>query len=86
MENLTRYAKIICPLCGNDQFGFVDCEYTDPMDAPDDAVLRCSDCGSTYTKAELLGENQESISNTLEEMMEDLQADLAQQLKEMFRL
>lgn len=54
MKNLDRKVTLLCPLCGNDQFSSLDEEPEDLLHAGDDARVRCSDCGSEYTKRELL--------------------------------
>lgn len=63
MKNLDRNVTLLCPLCGNDQFLSLDEEFEDLLHAGDDARVRCSDCGSEYTKRELLDSNAAIIDN-----------------------
>ena len=35
MKNLDRTLKLLCPLCGNDQFGSLDVDMDELYDAPD---------------------------------------------------
>jgi len=61
MKDLSRNVSLLCPVCGNDQFSAVNDNIENPKDAPDETRIKCSDCGATRTKAELIEENQEII-------------------------
>lgn len=41
MENLDRKVKLLCPICGNDQFASLDEEIEDLLYASDDVPVRC---------------------------------------------
>ena len=81
MKDLTRNITIRCPVCGNDQFESLDNNYDDLCDAPDDARLKCSDCGSIHTKAELIESNQEAINATIEDIKKDAVKEIEKDLK-----
>ena len=67
MKDLDRKVKLLCPLCGNDQFESLDEEFEDLLHASDDVRLRCSDCGSEYTKRELIDSNAAIIDTAVDE-------------------
>lgn len=54
MKDLDRKVKLLCPLCGNDQFESLDEEFEDLLHASDDVRLRCSDCGRNTQRENLL--------------------------------
>ena len=75
MEDISRQITLLCPTCGNDQF-----EYPDEVNeqSPDkEIVFKCSDCGSKFTKTELIEQNQEVIRNHLEEIESDIVGEIA---------
>lgn len=57
MKNYDRKVALLCPLCGNDQFESLDEKFEDLLHASDEVRVRCSDCGSKYTKHELIDSN-----------------------------
>ena len=81
MKNLDRNVKLLCPLCGNDQFESLDEEVEDLLNAPDNVRFRCSDCGSEYTKKELIESNAEAIDNAVNELKEDAIKEMEKELK-----
>ena len=81
MKNLDRNVTLLCPLCGNDQFLSLDEEFEDLLHAGDDARVRCSDCGSEYTKRELLDSNAAIIDNAVDELAQDAVKELEKELK-----
>ena len=54
MKDLDRKVKLLCPLCGNDQFESLDEEFEDLLHASDDVRLRCSDCVRNTQRENLL--------------------------------
>ena len=81
MKDLSRSVKLLCPLCGNDQFESLEGELEDFVSAPGEIRFRCSDCQSIYTKGELKEENSEIIENTVEEMKTEAIKELEKELK-----
>ncbi len=81
MKDLERKVKLLCPLCGNDQFASLDEEFEDLLHASDDVRLRCSDCGSEYTKRELIDNNAEIIDTAVDELKQDAVKELEKELK-----
>ncbi len=76
MKDAKRDVKMLCPLCGNDQFSRVDHDHEDMIDATDTILFRCSDCGSIYTKGELIEANTEALENAKQELIDDVLKDL----------
>ena len=81
MKKFSRDVSMHCPVCGNDQFESMDEQYPDPNDAPDSVLLKCSDCGVSYTKEELFQENSEKIELAVEEMKEEVAQEIEKELK-----
>lgn len=81
MKDLTRNVKLLCPLCGNDQFASLDEDFEDLFHAPDDVRLRCSDCGSEYTKRELVDSNAAIIDTAVDELKQDAAKEIEKELK-----
>lgn len=85
MKNLDRKVTLLCPLCGNDQFESLDEEFEDLLHASDDVRVRCSDCGSIFTKGELIESNQDIINANIEEIKQEAIKELEKKLKKMFK-
>lgn len=81
MKNLDRKVTLLCPLCGNDQFSSIDVELEELYDADDDVRVHCSDCGSEYTKRELIDGNATIIDNAVDEIAQDAVKELEKELK-----
>ena len=71
MKKIDRKVTLLCPLCGNDQFASLDEEFEELLHASDDVRVRCSDCGSEYSKRELLDNNAAIIDNAVDELAQD---------------
>lgn len=84
MKDLSREVPMMCPLCGNNQFEFPD-NYSPDMDDSEEAVIRCIDCGSKFTREELIAENAEIIDNAMEELKKDAQKEIEKEIARMFR-
>ena len=65
----------------NQQFLSLDEEFEDLLHAGDDARVRCSDCGSEYTKRELLDSNAVIIDNAVDALAQDAVKELEKELK-----
>ncbi len=81
MKDYSRKIALLCPVCGNDQFGS-DNENDDEVN--DDTVFKCSDCGNEFTRVELIEFNQEIISNNIDEMVQDVTSDITKKMKKIF--
>ena len=81
MKDLSRSISMLCPVCGNDQFESMDAQYQELNEAPDEVLLRCADCGATFTKEELIQENAEKIDIAVEEMKDDVAKEIEKELK-----
>ena len=62
MKRLSRSVRMICKICGNDMFEFLD-KTDDLISAPENTKLRCSDCKKIYTKQELIDDNEEAVNS-----------------------
>ena len=85
MKNLERNVTLYCPICGNDQFSCIDESIDNLSDAPNDVTLKCSDCGSIFTKGELIESNQDIINANIEEIKQEAIKELEKKLKKMFK-
>ena len=85
MKDLGRKVKLLCPLCGNDQFASLDEDFEDLLHASDDVRLRCSDCGSVYTKRELIDSNAAIIENAVDELKQDVTKEIEKELKKVMK-
>lgn len=54
-------------------------------DAPNDVTLKCSDCGSIFTKGELIESNEDIINANIEEIKQEAIKELEKKLKKMFK-
>jgi len=70
MKRLSRSVRMICKICGNDMFEFLD-KTDDLISAPENTKLRCSDCKKIYTKQELIDDNEEAVNSYIEEIKKD---------------
>ena len=85
MKNLERNVTLYCPICGNDQFSCIDESIDNLSDAPNDVTLKCSDCGSIFTKGELIESNEDIINANIEEIKQEAIKELEKKLKKMFK-
>ena len=81
MKDLSRQVTMLCPVCGNAQFESLDKRFEDLSDAPDEVRLRCSDCGSVFTKEELLRENAEQIDLAVGAIIKDAKGEIEKELE-----
>lgn len=81
MKNLDRKVKLLCPLCGNDQFESLHEEVENLLHASDDVRVRCTDCGYECTKRELIDSNAEIIENAVDELKADVVKEFEKELK-----
>ena len=83
MKDLSRNVSLLCPVCGNDQFSAVNDNIENLKDAPDETRIKCSDCGATRTKAELIEENQEIINANIEDIKKEAISKIEKELKKL---
>jgi uncharacterized Zn finger protein len=74
-----------CSICGNDQFSTVDESIDDLLDAPNDTLIKCSDCGRVVTKENFLEENSHIIDANLEDFSQDIMKEVEKDLKKAFK-
>jgi uncharacterized Zn finger protein len=85
MKDMDMNISLKCNVCGNDQFSAVDENVEDLMNAPDDTLVKCSDCGRTITKEQLIEENSYIIDANIEDFKEEVVKQLEKELKNMFK-
>ena len=85
MKKLDRKITLLCPLCGNNQFESLDEEFEDFLHASDDVRVRCFDCGSEYTKREIIDSNGEIIENAVDELADDVVEENEKELKKVMK-
>lgn len=85
MRDLSRNVSLLCSICGNDQFESLDGEFESAEATPDDARFKCSDCGSTFTKEELISENTEKINIAMNELEQDAVKEIEKEINRMFK-
>jgi len=81
MKNMSRNITLLCPICGNSQFESLDEKNEEFGDASDQARYKCSDCGSIFTKEQLMEENSEKINIAIDEMKDDVLNEFEKELK-----
>lgn len=85
MKDSDRKVALLCPLCGNDQFESLDEKFEDLLYASDEVRVRCSDCGSEYTKRELIDSNATLIDNAVDELTQEVTKELEERLRKAIR-
>lgn len=83
MDDLSRNVELSCPTCGCTQFAYETPE--SGSDFTDDWPFTCAHCGRTYTRAELIDLNRESIDATIEDMGNEITAALGKELEKQFK-
>lgn len=79
MDDLSVQVALTCPTCGCTEFA-----YETPasgQDFTDDWAFTCAHCGRTFTRAELIEANAESIDMTVSDMGDGIVDALAKDLK-----
>jgi len=70
-----------CSVCANDQFSTVDDTIDDLMDAPNETLIKCSDCERVVTKEELIDENSHIIEANIEDFKKDIVKEVEKEIK-----
>ena len=68
-------------MCANDQFSTVDDTIDDLMDAPNETLIKCSDCERVVTKEELIDENSHIIEANIEDFKKDIVKEVEKEIK-----
>lgn len=85
MKDMEKSISMKCSICGNDQFSIVDERIEDVQNAPDEAEVKCSDCGRVITKEQLIEENRHIIDANTEDFESEIVKQLEKDLKKMFK-
>ena len=85
MKDLEKSISMKCSICGNDQFSTVDESIEDVQNAPDEAEVKCSDCGRVITKEQLIEENKHIIDANIEDFKGEIVKQLKKDFKKMFK-
>lgn len=85
MKDMEMSISLKCSVCGNDQFSTVDETIEDLLDAPDETIIKCSDCGRVVTKEGLIEENSPIIGANLEDLKKDIFKEEEKEIKKAFK-
>jgi len=85
MKDMEKIVTMRCIVCGNDQFSSVDEAIEDIQDAPDEAEVKCSDCGRVTTKEQLIEDNSEAIEANIEDFKEEIMKQVQKEFKKLFK-
>jgi len=85
LKDMEMSISLKCSICGNDQFSTVDESIDDLLDAPNDTLIKCSDCGRVVTKENFLEENSHIIDANLEDFSQDIMKEVEKDLKKAFK-
>ena len=85
MKDMEMSISLKCSICGNDQFSTIDESIDDLLDAPNDTLIKCSDCGRVVTKENFLEENSHIIDANLEDFSQDIMKEVEKDLKKAFK-
>ena len=85
INELSRNVSLICPVCGNDQFRIMGAEDNELKNTSGEVQVQCSDCGAVFSKEEIIEENSEKIDIAIEELKDDIAAEIEKEVKGIFR-
>jgi len=85
LKDMGMRINLKCSVCGNDQFSAVDETVEELLDAPDDTLVKCSDCGREVTKEEFIKENSHIIEANVEDFKADFIKEFEKDLKKAFK-
>ena len=85
MKDMEMSINLKCSVCGNDQFSVVDETVEELLDAPDDTLVKCYDCGREVTKEEFIKENSHIIEANVEDFRADIMKEFEKDLKKAFK-
>lgn len=85
MKDVSRKVSLLCPVCGNDMFESLDCDFEELYDAPSHYRIQCSDCKGVFSKEKLLESNEGRIDENLDDMKDDIMKQLEKELKKTFK-
>jgi uncharacterized C2H2 Zn-finger protein len=74
-----------CGVCGNNQFSALDENITDIQDASNETILKCADCGETFTKEKLIEDNEGNINANLDDVKEEAMKHVQKEFKKLFK-
>ncbi|SFP58481.1 hypothetical protein SAMN03159463_04514 [Mesorhizobium sp. NFR06] len=73
-DKYARSVTLLCPTCGNTQFEFEGSDHNVNS-------IRCPSCDRTFTKEELIHENGEVVSASVDEMSREIINDITKDFK-----
>ena len=85
MKDMEMSISLKCSVCGNDLFSVVDETVEVLLDAPNDTLVKCSDCGREITKEEFIKENSHIIEANVEDFKADIMREFEKDLKKAFK-
>ncbi len=78
-----RTVRLICPVCGCDNFVYSAGISFDDMD--DDNTVQCALCKQIFTKGQIIEANQESINAEIEEIHGEAISQVVKELNKAFK-
>lgn len=85
MKDMSKKITMRCNICANDHFLVVNSNIKDLLSAPDDTLIKCSDCGRTITKEQLILENRHIIDANIEDFKKEIIKELQKEFNKKFR-
>lgn len=76
-DKYARSVSLVCSTCGGRDFEYDETTDTGPV--------RCTSCDRTFTRDELMRENQARIDDTVEEIGNEVVSDLQKSLQNAFK-
>lgn len=83
MDDLSVQMTLNCPICGCSEFA-----YEIPasgQEITDNWMLTCVHCGRSFTRADLIESNSESINATISDMGDDIVDAINEDLKKLLK-
>ena len=74
MKDLSRNVKLYCPTCGGQSFAVVDEIDCELKNAPDTTKIKCVNCNTEFTKAEIIEGNQNIINANIDMVISQISA------------
>ncbi|MCH5165886.1 MAG: hypothetical protein J1G01_05745 [Clostridiales bacterium] len=78
-----RTVRLICPVCGSDNFNYLNGISFDDMNDSD--TVQCAMCKQTFTKEQILEANQDSIDAEIEAMQDEAISQVVKELNKAFK-
>ena len=85
MKDMEMSISLKCSVCGNDLFSVVDETVEVLLDAPNDTLVKCLDCGREITKEQFIKETTHIIEANVEDFKADIMKEFKKDVKKAFK-